>query len=115
MESLIIDRLAIMNLLSRIKLKLIDKTDISKIYELENSKDFNLMKFKVEMLKTRYSNELVDVEDENNLITLYLRRVYLNKELVNLSIKFIKKDKLIITVQILNRIKYDNNGREYFI
>ena len=101
-----------------IKLKLLEESSGLRIYELIDSNQFNINLFRIELLKSRYSNEFIEEElEEEGIITLHLRRVYLKSKLVVLIIKFIKRDtkNLIISIQILNKIDYDKRtGREYF-
>lgn len=119
-KDLILDRLSLMS----DKAELIQKNSSNRIksFELKDSKYFNLIKFRVELLKSRYSNEFIDDEDIeeqsfNNLLILHLRRVYLNDNLYSIVIKFIKEDNknLLIFIELMSKIVYDDSGRECFI
>lgn len=118
-KDLISERLKIIN--NRIELIQRDYSDRTKLFELKNSERFNLAGFRLELLKTRYSNEFIEdkyMEEQNDrLMILHLRREYLGDRQYSIVMKFIKnKDKnLLIFIELVNEIVYDNNGNEYFI
>ena len=99
------------------ELKLEETSEGLKIWRLIDSRDFNLMKFRIELIKTRYSNEFITEDEDINVITLHLKREYIKDKLVTLVIKFIKNlgEDLVIALKILNEIDYEEStGREFF-
>lgn len=119
-KDLILERLEI--ICNKFDLVQRDSSERTKLFELKNSEDFNLVKFRIELLKSRYSNEFVDEDNIeelnfNQLLLLHLRRVYLNNNQYSILIKFIKRDSknLLVFIELINKIVYDDSGREYFI
>lgn len=118
-KDLILERLKIIN--RRIELIQRDYSNRTNLFELKDSKRFNLAGFRLELLKTRYSNEFIEdnyMEEQNDrLMILHLRREYLCDRQYSIVMKFIKNEdkNLLIFMELVNEIVYDNKGNEYFI
>lgn len=119
-KDLILERLGI--ICNNFDLVQKDNSERTKLFELRNSKDFSLVKFRIELLQSRYSNEFIDEDNMeelnfNQLLILHLRRVYLNNNQYSILIKFIKRDSknLLVFIELINKIVYDDFGKEYFI
>ena len=119
-KSLILERLEI--ICNKLDLVQRDNSERTRLFELKNSKDFNLKKFRIKLLKSRYSNEFIEESNteeinSNQLLILHLRRVYLSNNQYSILIKFIKRDSknLLIFMELINKIVYDDSGRECFI